>query len=66
MSDGGGAGWQLPTMREIAAKVGQSAQLSPLEAFIWDQCPARQYEWAFRESLHAAIMDAVAQITGAT
>jgi hypothetical protein len=39
--------------------------LSALETFIFEETPAKQWEWAFRESLHAAIMDAMVQMFNA-
>jgi len=52
----------LPELADIKKKLDQHEELTPLEAFIWDQTPAAKWEWAFRESLHAAIRDALKRL----
>lgn len=54
--------WELPTFQDVDEKKVRAEPLSALEQFIWDETPGAHVEWAFRESLHAAIMDAVAQM----
>lgn len=57
--------WELPQLSAISEKVRRGVPLSALETFIFEETPAQQWEWAFRESLHAAIMDAMVQMFNA-